>query len=376
LVVVGDGYTLTELGTYATNVDAMLPIFFAEFPLNAYSTFFNVHRVDVVSNESGVDHDPTQGVLVDTALDMGFWCSNIERLLCVNVSKALTAASDAPDVDQVLAVANSSKYGGAGYGASNLGTVSGANSASIEVALHEFGHSFADVADEYDYADGTTYTGPEPSAANVSIFDASAMASANTKWHAWLSESNVGTFEGAMYNQFDIYRPTTNSKMRSLNQPFEQVNVEQFVVSGYKTVHPIDDATPSGTYPLNTLFFVDPVDPTTHALDVQWFLNGNLIPDATNVTFDASTLGLPNGTYTLEVKVVDNTDLVRDEALRDLWMTETRSWTVESDSGGGVFSLFGLQPGTNLIVEIDPTSGAVLSSFAPPVSIDANSSGL
>ncbi len=340
LVLVGDGYTAAELRTYADHVDNLLSTFFGESPLDAYSTFFNVHRVDVISNESGVDHDPTEGIFRDTALDMRFFCSDTERLLCVNVGKALTAAAEAPDVDQVLALANSTKYGGAGYPSSDLGTLSGGNSSAIQIGLHEFGHSFADLADEYDYGDDPTYTGPEPDAPNVSIYDAAAMAGRRTKWHRWLDEPNVDTFEGAMYHKFGIYRPTNNSKMQSLNRPFRQVNVEQFVLGAYETVRPIDDATPPGTYQQDTVFFVDPVvlnldAPATHSLDVQWSLDGDPIAGAVGTTLDAASLGpvfgitLPPGTYTLAVEVVDATDLVRDEAQRDLLMTDQRSWTLE-----------------------------------------------
>jgi len=49
LVVLGDGYTASELNTYATNVTNLLPGFFSEPPLDEYTSFFNVHRVDVIS---------------------------------------------------------------------------------------------------------------------------------------------------------------------------------------------------------------------------------------------------------------------------------------------------------------------------------------
>ena len=331
LVFVGDGYTASQLGTYATHVANVVPAFFAQSPLDAYATFFNVHRVDVISNESGVDNDPTQGIERDTALDMAFWTAGIERLLGVSVSKALAAASAAPDVDQVLAVANSTKYGGAGYSSSNLGTLSGGNSSAVELALHEFGHSFANLADEYSYGGSPTYTGSEPSAANVSIYPAAEMAARETKWHLWLDEPNVGTYEGAMYSTYGIYRPTYNSKMRSLGRPFEQVNVEQFVLSAYETVRPIDDATPPGTYPQGTVLFVDPVDPAFHDLDVQWHLNGSPIAGANDLTLDTGALSLAAGSHALSVIVVDNTPLVRNEAKRASLMTEERSWTLTSD---------------------------------------------
>ena len=308
-------------------MESSLSVFFAEAPLADYSSFFNVHRVDITSSESGVDNDPTLGIERDTALDMASWGGGVERLLEVDVDKALTAASDAPDVDQVLAIANSTKHGGAGC--SDLATVSGGYDSAGEIALHEFGHSFADLADEYDYGDGAMYTGPEPVRANASIYDATTMAGLAAKWHLWLDEPNVDTFEGAMYCESGIYRPTDNSKMRGWNRPFEQVNVEQFVVNMYKSVRPIDSSTPSGTYPKNTVFSVDPNDPTSHPLDVQWYLDANPIAGATNTVLDTSVLDLPVGTYPLFVEVADDTDLVRDEVLREEWMTEERAWTLE-----------------------------------------------
>src|SRR5262245_5779699 len=56
LVFVGDGYTAGELGTYATNVGNILPVFLDEFPFSAYASYFNAYRVDVTSNQSGVDN--------------------------------------------------------------------------------------------------------------------------------------------------------------------------------------------------------------------------------------------------------------------------------------------------------------------------------
>ena len=328
LVIVGDGYTASELNDYAAHVDNVVADFFAESPLDEYASFFNVHRVDVISNESGVDNDPTQGIDRDTALDAGFWCGNIERLLCVDVTKTLDAANNAPDVDQVLVVANTTKYGGAGISSANIGTLSGDHPSAVELALHEFGHSFANLADEY-YTGGTTYNGSEPSRANVSIHDAAALDNLDTKWHHWLDESNVDAFEGGTNYEFGVYRPTLNSKMRSLGQPFEQVNVEQFVLTGYETVKPIDDATPAGTYDGSTTFFVTPVAPATHDLSVEWLLDGSSISGATATTLDASSLNLPFGSYTLTARVVDGTSLVRDETQRDTLLTEERSWTLD-----------------------------------------------
>ncbi|MHC4543657.1 MAG: M64 family metallopeptidase [Planctomycetota bacterium] len=327
IVVVGDGYTASELGSYATHVQNIVSGYFAEEPMAAYASYFNVHRVDVVSNESGVD-ELDNGIYRDTALDMAYGCNNTPRLLCIDVGKAVAAASNAPEVELIFALANSTRYGGAGYG--GLATMAGNNSSSVELALHECGHSLAKLADEYDYSDGTTYTGPEPQEQNVSVYDAAEQTALETKWYRWLNLPNVDTFEGAYYKQYGIYRPTNNSKMRSLGRPFEEINSEQFVINFYKLISPIDEATPPSQEPLpgDTVFYVIPMEPIDHSLDVQWSVDGVDVPGATGLTFTPSSLLM--GIHDVAVTAVDNTTRVREDTARATWLTDTRQWQIEA----------------------------------------------
>lgn len=378
LVFVGDGYLDTELASYVSHVNIGLSELFQQEPFETYANYFNVHRVDVISPESGVDNDPVPGIEVDTALGMAFWCSNIERLLCVDVGAAYSYAENAPDVDQVFAVANSSKYGGAGYTASDLATFSGGNGASPEVAIHEIGHSLGDLADEYDYADGATYNGPEPPDANVSIFTEAQMESAGTKWAAWLDVPGIGSFEGAMYNEFGIYRPDSNSKMRSLNQPFNAPSIEAFVIHFYQLLSPLDDWTPNDE-PLFTtaVVSVTPLMPVGHSLDIEWLLDGVPIDGATGPTLALATLGELVGEHDLDVVVVDNTPFVRNEGARLLHMTESVSWTISGLSDcneNGVSDAEDLLAGTSTDCndndkpdECDTWPGQV-SDASPPLS--------
>ncbi|MEE8575660.1 MAG: M64 family metallopeptidase [candidate division Zixibacteria bacterium] len=326
LVFVGDGYTASELGSYATHVQNIVSGYFAEEPMAAYASYFNVHRVDVVSNESGVD-ELDNSIYRDTALDMAYGCNNTPRLLCIDVGKAVAAASNAPEVELIFALANSTRYGGAGY--PDLSTMAGNNSSSVELALHESGHSLAKLADEYQYSDGATYTGPERPEQNVSIYDAAEQIALETKWYRWLDLPNVDTFEGAYYNQYGIYRPTNNSKMRSLGRPFEEINSEQFVINFYKLVSPMDEATPPSQEPLpgDTVFHVIPMEPIDHSLDVQWSVDGVDVPGATGLTFTPTSL--PIGIHDVAVTAVDNTTRVREDTARATWLTDTRQWQIE-----------------------------------------------
>lgn len=343
LVFVGDGYQAGQLGLYASQVAALGSTFFNKVPFSNYQPYFSVHRIDVVSVDSGVDHDPFQGVLKNTALDMGFWCAGIDRLLCVNVTKAYSFANNAPDVDLVAAIANSSTYGGAGYPGNDLATCSAGNSSALEIVRHEFGHALGNLADEYDYADGTTYVGAEPSERNVSKLTAAQMASAGTKWAAWLGvnvaayDGLVDAFQGAYYNQFGVYRPTNNSLMRNLGRPFNLPSIEGLIVEIYKLVDPIDaSSSTSAIYDGTETLFVTPMAPVGHSLGVQWSRDGQPIVGATGNTLDLSTLAFGPCPSTIGVTVTDGTSLVTDPALRAQWLTQSLSFTVVS--GGSLVS--------------------------------------
>ncbi len=336
IVVVGDGYTSSQLATYATHAQNAVNALFAQEPFATYKPYFNVHRVDVISPESGVDNDPTQGILRNTALDMAFWCGGTERLLCVDVSKAYSYANNAPQIQQILAIANSTKYGGAGYSSSELATFAGANASSAEIAIHELGHSLADLADEYDYGGPSVYTGPERPETNVSIHDANTMSALNTKWALWMNEpaglfdGPVSCYEGAYYSRLGVYRPSPNSKMRSLNRPFNAPSAESIIVNVYQFARPIDALSPpvATTLTPSSIVSVTPLQPVGHSLSIQWLLNNNPIPNATTPSLNLAAVSLPAGNSTLSVRVRDDTPLVRSPTARAQWLTQTASWTV------------------------------------------------
>src|SRR6187200_2987027 len=88
IVVLGDGYTQAELPKYASDVDRFMDGFFDQEPFREYQNYFNVHRIDIVSSESGADHPSRNpSVFKNTALDGTYDCGGIQRATCVNFSK-------------------------------------------------------------------------------------------------------------------------------------------------------------------------------------------------------------------------------------------------------------------------------------------------
>ncbi|MBB5954738.1 hypothetical protein FHS29_001308 [Saccharothrix tamanrassetensis] len=228
LVFVGDGYTSSELDTYHAHVIGKWDELSAVEPFKSYKQYFNVWQVDVVSDESGVDNDPSLGSARDTALDMGFWCQgrdvNTERLLCVNQTKAAQFGALAPGADQVIALGNTAKYGGAG-GA--VATASGANAQAGQIAVHELGHSIGGLADEYDYP-YDRYTGSDPVEPNATTDPTGG------KWSHYLGQTSpdggtVGAYEGSRYHRYGLYRPTENSIMRTLGREFNLVGRDAMI---------------------------------------------------------------------------------------------------------------------------------------------------
>ncbi|WP_309227019.1 M64 family metallopeptidase [Streptomyces lunaelactis] len=223
---VGDGYTASEQDLQRRHAEDQWKGIAESEPWNKYRDWTNVWLVPVVSKDSGVDNDPARGINRDTALDMGFFCDGrTERLLCspdyTNV-KAKSFASKAPGADAIIAMANSNKYGGAG--GAGVATVSGGNALANEVLQHELGHSVGRLADEY-YTPGTTYSGGEPTAPNVT------KDPTGSKWASYLGRPTpdggvIGAYEGGHQFERGIYRPSKDSMMRIIGKPFNLVSLD------------------------------------------------------------------------------------------------------------------------------------------------------
>jgi IgA Peptidase M64 len=350
MIFIGDGYRASEIeSTYVNHIQGTLNHFFGTAlgsPLGRYDQFFNVHRVNVISNQSGADRPP-EGFFVDTALDASYWWGGTERCLYFNTTKANNAVSVAlagSGIDtndgMLLGTVNDSKYGGCG---GQWGVYAGANAAANEIALHEIGHSFANLADEY-FSPGT-YTGSEPGAWNIT------KSPSTGKWDRWLGyvdpQSDIGAigyYEGGGYYQNGLFRPSDNSKMRALNRPFDAISREKFINDIYQEVDPLDDWLD------NTSTLMDPneiwvltVDPDV--INVEWILDGISLGLLGEV-LDIDSLNLGVGSYSLTARAYDG---ILDHAFSgdslDWWrldsalLTQTRSWNFTiSVPEPGIFS--------------------------------------
>ncbi|HET6635713.1 MAG TPA: M64 family metallopeptidase [Streptomyces sp.] len=345
VVVIGDGYTAGQLAQFHTDAKEKWHEITGVEPWTTYQNLFNVWAVDAVSAESGVSGDPDPSVVRDTALDSSFWCDGIERLLCVDTSAVDRYAALAPEADLVIVVANTSKYGGAGYnqvssplGYDGIATVAGGNEQSAQIVVHETGHSLGKLADEYAYQE-RTYTGPEPGEANISTHPAADMQQRGVKWARWLGEPTpdggvIGTFEGAAYYTGGLYRPSQDSLMRSLNhQGYNLVGREAMIGGFYRHASLLTSDVPTaGVLPRHGKVSVDVPHLTGAAapVTVRWYLDGR---ELTGLRGDHTVNVAPLlrhtsfGVHDLTAKAADPTDAVRDPSIR-AELTDTLTWHI------------------------------------------------
>jgi hypothetical protein len=338
MIFLGDGYTAGEIAsTYTNHAQSLVNYLFNDSilsqPFGRYEKFFNIHLVDVVSAQSGAD-DPASGKVRNTALGATYnFDGQTDRLLYINDSTTRAVMDSALSgtgitADMRFVTVNETKYGGGG---GYFATYAGGNTEALEVALHEVGHSFVGLADEYG---GFTsrYTGAEPTEVNITKDPTGA------KWSRWLGYEQagisqylrpdvvgrIGAYEGGGYYEQGIYRPSELSKMRVLNQPFDAISREAFVLEFYKYVDPLDSYAYQGQTAVTDipLLSVSPID--NEIIKVDWFVNGVLKKsNATQTTM--SELGLGVGTFNISARAYDTTDWVR---LDRSSLEQTVSWNV------------------------------------------------
>lgn len=300
-LIVAEGYTSAQLSTFRYDVNNFLGQLFAQEPYRTYQNYYNVHILLSTSSQSGADH-PERGVYVSTAFDATYNCAGIQRLICISDAKVDAAvASSLPSsayYDQVVVLVNDTEYGGSG----GRIAVASKSSSVVELVLHEVGHSFALLADEY------TFTPPPCSLAEPSEVNSTTQTSRSSiKWRHWIGASTSiptygttpgvpGLYQGSRYCASGMYRPTYDSKMRTMGRPFEPINSEQHVKRIYNYVSPIDSSAPPGSSVSiapgqSVLFQVTTPSPYGHALAIHWYVDGAAA--GTGASFNSS--GIPSG---------------------------------------------------------------------------------
>ncbi|HMV08675.1 MAG TPA: M64 family metallopeptidase [Cyclobacteriaceae bacterium] len=316
LVFLGDGYTAGEQTKFITDVNKILTALFAQSPFKEYKSYFNAYAIKVISQESGANHPqnstdgdgacPAQAVKsVDNYFGSTFDYLGIHRLLYPNdLGKVATVlAANFPLYDQAFIAINTPYYGGAG---GSFATCSD-HSAGREVAIHEIGHSFAGLADEY-WA-GAQYAAEKPNMTKQT-------SPSLVKWKNWMGVSGVGIY--AHSGDASWKKPHTNCKMGVLNSPLCKVCTETFVERFHLFVTPLREFLPHDTrfnidpdleQTIDFSLSVNPPEPNT--LKITWEVDDVLKSKNTETLAVSSNELL--ATSTIRATVQDTTALTRSE---------------------------------------------------------------
>jgi hypothetical protein len=227
IVFLPDGYIQSEMQLFKHDCEKFANYLFNSSPFKENKNKFNFWGVEAASEESGTDF-PAKGIWTRTLFNTNFSTFGTERYLMTTDNKSVRDAASNVPYDQIYILVNTKEYGG-GAIYNYFSVCMNNNRFEEEVFVHEFGHGFASLADEY-VTDDVSYQNfynlnVEPVDPNLTT-----LIDFESKWKNMVddetpiptpetkeSQDIVGAFEGGGYVQKGIYRPMLNCTMRALN---------------------------------------------------------------------------------------------------------------------------------------------------------------
>ena len=231
IAYVAEGYTEEEMPIFLQDAKEANDAIFAHEPFKSMKDRFNVVAVKSVSQDSGTS-EPGKGIWKKTALSSHFDTFYSERYLTTLHLKDLHNCLAGTPYEHIIVLVNSTRYGGGGIlNSYNLTTCH--QKWFKPVVVHEFGHSFAGLADEYAYESEAIPMYPhdvEPWEKNITT-----LVDFDSKWKGMIKKgtpiptplskkekeavNKVGVFEGAGYSVKGVYRGVQDCRMRINETP-------------------------------------------------------------------------------------------------------------------------------------------------------------
>ena len=369
LVILGDGYTAGEQQEFRDDVERNLNVQWSIEPFRSYRHYFNVYRLEIVSQDSGISCDPddgnvrrntplrlnfantcpapplARGITYGPALTPGTGCAALNDPGCTGsqqharfLSTYLAPLGVVGQNVQSLAIANTFTDGGIG---GTQATTSGGSPQGPLISTHELGHSLGTLSDEYPYSSRDVvrpcYTGGEPGSFHHTIRTSTQdMIDTQHKWWRWIGEESlsggvIGLWEGGNTFPCGVRRPSQHSMMRWLGFYFDQIGRENMTyrITGRRTANAMSLVhTPLGEVGPADVLWVETQHPKFHELTVTWRVNGEVVPTANSRNLELAALDVSAGDV-VEVTVRDETEFVRDPAFQNgPRLTQSRQWTV------------------------------------------------
>ena len=231
VAILAEGYTEAEMDLFYQDAEATCEALFNHEPFKKLKSRFNLVAVASPSADSGVSI-PLKDEWKSTAVSSHFSTFYSDRYLTTSRVKSIHNWLAGIPYEHVIILANTDTYGGGGI--YNSYTLTTAHHPQFKpVVVHEFGHSFGGLADEYAYTDAPSPLYPysiEPWEQNITT-----MVDFESKWKDMVPEgtpvptpvktqeseiyTSVGVYEGAGYTTKGIYRPATECRMKINEAP-------------------------------------------------------------------------------------------------------------------------------------------------------------
>ncbi len=222
VAIIAEGYTKEERAKFEADLQRFTDVFFLHEPTKSYKSRFNVYGVFKPSLESGCD-EPRAGVFRRTSVETTFNSMGSERYILTENNRALRDIARHVPYDALYIMINHDRYGGGGI-YNFYCTFTSDNQWSEFLMVHEFGHSFFGLADEY-YSSSTAYNdfypaGREPSEPNITAF----LDPSRLKWaHLIKSKTPLPTpWEKSGYDEISAewgkVRVELNDKMAAMRR--------------------------------------------------------------------------------------------------------------------------------------------------------------
>ncbi len=250
IVILGDGYTKEDHvpgGEYEQHAIKFIEGFFKGAPFKKYKKNFNVYRVKCISKERGGSKPGKK--IVNNLFGSSYGAYGIDRLLVPKKkNKIIEYVKKAPDFDMAIIMVNDQKYGGAGnsvymrenrsYRLVPAPVYSAGSHSSVKIALHELGHSYGGLSDEY-VQDSIANKYPISGARRALNVDTTKDLN-QIKWKKFFdypgAKKKIGAYEGAYYRSKGVFRPQINCIMRSLSYQFCHICKKEMTKKIFSTI--------------------------------------------------------------------------------------------------------------------------------------------